>query len=129
MLFSKNINPNKILSNRTAFFNGQFIDEEKASLHVSDLSIQRGYGVFDYFRTIEHVPLFLDDYLDRFYRSAEVLRLPVGLDRNKLTSVIHELIDRNKMPASGIRLSLTGGYSPDSYEIRLNQDAHGISSE
>ena len=102
------------MSNRTAFLNGQFIDEEKASLHVSDLSIQRGYGVFDYFRTIEHVPLFLDDYLDRFYRSAEVLRLPVGLDRNKLTSVIHELIDRNKMPASGIRLSLTRGNSETS---------------
>jgi branched-chain amino acid aminotransferase len=107
------------VSNRKAFFNGQFIDEDKAALHVSDLSIQRGYGIFDFFRTIEHVPLFLDDYLDRFYRSAEALRLPVDLNRDKLTSVIQELIDQNKIPESGIRLTLTGGYSPDSYELAI----------
>ena len=107
------------MSNRIAFFNGQFIDEQKATLHVSDLSIQRGYGVFDFFRTIEHVPLFLDDYLDRFYGSAETLRLPVPLDRNKLTTVIYDLIDQNKIAESGIRLSLTGGYSPDSYELSI----------
>ena len=107
------------MSNRIAFFNGQFIDEAKATLHVSDLSIQRGYGIFDYFRTIEHIPLFLDDYLDRFYRSAEGMRLPVELDRNKLISVIQELIDQNKIPESGIRLTLTGGYSPNSYEMAL----------
>ena len=107
------------MSNRIAFFNGQFLDESKAMLHVSDLSIQRGYGIFDFFRTIEHVPLFLDDYLDRFYRSAEGLRLAVELDRNKLTAVIQELIDQNKIPGSGIRLTLTGGYSPDSYRMAL----------
>lgn len=105
------------MGNHIAFFNGRFIDHEKASLHVSDLSMQRGYGVFDFFRTIDHVPLFMEDYLDRFYRSAEGLRLPVGLDRNKLAAVIQELIAHNKIAASGIRLTLTGGYSPDSYQI------------
>ena len=107
------------MSNRTAFFNGEFIDEQKAALHVSDLAVQRGYGIFDFFRTVEHVPLFLDEHLDRFYRSAKGMRLPVQLDRNKLIMVIEELIDRNKIPESGVRLTLTGGYSPDSYEIAI----------
>lgn len=111
------INFNYPIVSNLAFFNGQFIPLEKASLHVSDLSIQRGYGIFDFFRTIEHVPLFLDNYLDRFYRSAESLHLPVPLNREKLTEVIAELIDRNKIAESGIRLSLTGGYSADSYEL------------
>lgn len=105
------------MNNRKSFLNGQFVDEDKACLHFTDLSIQRGYGVFDFFRTIDHVPLFLDDYLDRFYRSAAGLFLPIDLTAGQLKSIIHELIDHNKIAASGIRLMLTGGYSPDSYEI------------
>ena len=49
-----------------AFVNSQFLEEEKATLQVSDLSIQRGYAAFDFFRTKNYIPLFLDDYLDRF---------------------------------------------------------------
>ncbi|MEJ7586665.1 MAG: hypothetical protein WKI04_03780 [Ferruginibacter sp.] len=31
-----------------AFVNNQFFDEDKATLQISDLAIQRGYGVFDF---------------------------------------------------------------------------------
>ena len=47
------------------FINGQFVDEENASLRLNDLSIQRGYAAFDFFRTRNYIPLFLDDYLQR----------------------------------------------------------------
>ncbi|MDB5232330.1 MAG: amino acid aminotransferase [Chitinophagaceae bacterium] len=100
---------------RIACFNGSFIEEEKANLHVSDLAIQRGYGVFDFFRTVNNVPLFIDDYLERFYNSASGLHLNFTLDQDELKNIIDELIARNNIPSSGIRLMLTGGYSEDSY--------------
>jgi len=100
-----------------SYFNGQFIDESDANLNVSDLSILRGYGAFDYFRTADNVPLFLDDYLDRFFNSMKELRLSINLDREQLRSVIYELTSINNIPQSGIRLLVTGGYSPDSYEL------------
>jgi D-alanine transaminase/branched-chain amino acid aminotransferase len=102
---------------RIAYINGQFIEEEKACLHISDLAISRGYGVFDFFRTVNHVPLFIEDHLDRFFHSASGMRLKPGLTREELKSIIHHLIKTNNIPVSGIRILLTGGYSSDILEI------------
>jgi branched-subunit amino acid aminotransferase/4-amino-4-deoxychorismate lyase len=105
------------VSNRVAFINGEFIDERTASLHISDLSIQRGYGIFDYCRTRDHTPVYLDDHIERFFRSAGIMHLKVPISREELGSVIYQLISKNNIPQSGIRILLTGGYSPDSFEI------------
>lgn len=99
------------------FINDQFVPEERASLGVSDLSIQRGYAAFDFLRTRNHYPLFIDDHLDRFFASAEIMFIQSPYNRQKVKEIIFELIDRNGIADSGIRLLLTGGFSPDSYAI------------
>ena len=99
-----------------AYLHGQFTPLEQAFLHVSDLAIVRGYGVFDFLKVQAGEPLFLDLYLDRFYRSAQLLELTVPLERPALVGVIQELIRRNNLPLSGIKLVLTGGYSANGYE-------------
>jgi len=99
------------------FINDSFLAEEKASLSVSDLSIQRGYGIFDFFRTINNRSIHLDDHLERFFYSAERMRLPVGKTKEKLKEIISELIQKNNIPHSGIRITLTGGYSLDGYSL------------
>ena len=35
----------------------------EASLPISDMAIQRGYGIFDFFKIVNHKPVFLDDHL------------------------------------------------------------------
>lgn len=45
------------------------------------------------------------------------MHLNVPVSKEELNSIIHELAARNGIPQSGIRMLLTGGYSPDSYEI------------
>jgi D-alanine transaminase/branched-chain amino acid aminotransferase len=99
-----------------AFVNEHFIEESEASIGISDLALQRGYGIFDFFRMKNDIPLFLDDYIDRFYRSASLLRLSPLQSREELRHIIDELIRRNDVGESGIRMILTGGYSPDSFE-------------
>jgi D-alanine transaminase/branched-chain amino acid aminotransferase len=91
--------------------------QQDAKIAINDLSIQRGYGIFDFFRTRDHRPVFLDDHLDRFYHSAEAMRLPVEPSRNTLKQLIAGLIERNGLPHSGIRLTLTGGYSENGYTL------------
>lgn len=97
--------------------NGAFIPAEQAVLNVSDLAIQRGYGIFDFFRTVKGRPVFLDDHLDRFEHSASRMRLSIGKDRNQLKSLLLELIGKNDFADSGVRITVTGGYSPDAYSI------------
>lgn len=99
------------------FLNDDLVPTEKACLHVSDLSIQRGYGIFDFFRVAGGQPLFLDDHLERFFSSAREMRLPVRLQREELKNVIHLLIQKSAATHFGIRLTLTGGFSPDGYQI------------
>jgi branched-chain amino acid aminotransferase len=99
------------------FLNTEFVPEEQAFIHVSDLAIQRGYGIFDFFRIMDNHPLFLDDYLTRFYASASEMQLEVPFPQDRLREILFELIRLNNIPMSGIKVILTGGYSPDGYQI------------
>lgn len=90
---------------------------DQAHLHISDLSIQRGYGVFDYFRIKDGRPLFLEEYLSRFYASARLMHLPLPLSDAALKAVIYKLIELNGLSTSGMKMTLTGGYSESGYDI------------
>ena len=98
-----------------AYLNGEFLPLERAQIHVSDLAIQRGYGIFDFFRVKGGVPLYLEDYLDRFYRSAATMGMEGVIERSALKEVVNQLIRRNGVDEAGMKLILTGGYSPDAY--------------
>jgi branched-chain amino acid aminotransferase len=99
------------------FLNDDFVLSQDASISFRDLSIQRGYGIFDFFRISGGVGVFLEDHLDRFLNSAEKMHLPVGKTRDALRRIIDDLIHKNNIIDSGIRITLTGGNSPDGYSI------------
>lgn len=98
-----------------AYLHNEIVPLEEAFLHVRDLSIQRGYGVFDFLRVHAGHPLFLNDHIQRFYRSAEIMHLDVPHSPGELTSMIGHLVEKNNMAESGIKMILTGGYSEDGY--------------
>ena len=98
------------------YLHNEIVPAEKAFLHVRDLAIQRGYGIFDFFKIQDGHPFFLNDYLNRFYISANVMRLVVPQSIEELKSIIYQLIEKNNIAASGIKMILTGGYSEDGYQ-------------
>ena len=106
-----------IMSNLKAIINGNIINKEEAVLHINDLSIERGYGIFDYFKTVNNVPVFWEDSLDRFFQSAQAMRLTVDSTREALKESILQLMQLNNIPDAGIKLLLTGGYSADGYSM------------
>ncbi|WP_219222596.1 aminotransferase class IV [Pedobacter antarcticus] len=103
------------MSNKQVFINDRFVPLTAASLQISDLSIQRGYGIFDFFKTVNGKAIFLEDHLDRFFSSAAQMHLEIDLDRKAIVKILEELTENNQIPDSGIRLTLTGGYSSDGY--------------
>ena len=54
---------------KLCYFNGDLIPLGELNLHISDLLFQRGYGVFDYFRSRQGEIPWLEDYLERLYAS------------------------------------------------------------
>ncbi len=105
------------MSEHFTLINGEFIDKTTASVLITDLSIQRGYGIFDFFKTINKRPIFLEDHLDRFFFSVSEMNLKSDLKRDQLKKFIHHLLEKNNIPNSGVRITLTGGYSEDGYSI------------
>ena len=99
------------------YFNSDFLPSSQSVLNWQDLSVQRGYGVFEFFRIRDRVPVFLEDHLDRFFRSASGLHLPVTCSREDLKKAIHQLIIKNEQARGAVRITLTGGYSNDGYSI------------
>jgi branched-chain amino acid aminotransferase len=101
--------------NTLCYFNNRFLDYTDAKIHISDIGLQRGLAIFDYFVEMEGKIPFLEDYLDRFYGSADRLNMEVPLEREMMKEKIGYLLQQNKFGTSGIKLLLTGGYSEDLY--------------
>jgi D-alanine transaminase/branched-chain amino acid aminotransferase len=105
------------MSKLYVWVNDSLIPADEAQLNITDLAIQRGYGIFDFFKTIDGKPVFLEDHLDRFFRSAVLMRLHVNQSRDEIRSMITKLIDKNDISDSGVKVILTGGFSPDGFNI------------
>ena len=103
----------------TCYAEGRFVPAGEASVSVHDLSVQRGYGVFDFLRVSMGRPLFLEDHLDRFFQSAATMRLTVPESRDSIREIVLQLIRGNEMRDAGIRMILTGGDSPDGYQVTM----------
>ncbi|MEM7735324.1 MAG: aminotransferase class IV [Deinococcota bacterium] len=95
--------------------NGNFVAEADATIHASDITFRRGFGAFDYLRLYEGVPLFMEDHLARFERTAEILGIDMLMSRSALTEHVLELIAKNGQETAGLQLFLTGGYAEDGF--------------
>ncbi len=97
----------------TYYNNGDFIAADQALISVDDLSVLRGYGVFDFLRTYNSVPFHLRDHLHRLERSARLIGLTLNKTVDELEEIVSETLQRNNHQESNIRIVVTGGLSPD----------------
>ncbi|RZK44256.1 MAG: amino acid aminotransferase [Pedobacter sp.] len=105
------------MNKRYVSINHQLYLEEDAKISITDLSIQRGFGIFDFLKTVDNRPIFLEDHFSRFYNSAKEMNIELDVDRTKLKLSIDELMEKNNLPNSGLKFILTGGFSSDGYTM------------
>lgn len=105
------------MSKRYISINNELYTEEEAKISVSDLAIQRGFGIFDFLKIVNHKPIFIEDHFNRFYHSAKEMNLELPFSRNELRDAVNQLMKKNNMANSGLKFILTGGFSPDGYQI------------
>jgi branched-chain amino acid aminotransferase len=95
------------------FVDGQFVEDHQATIPVDDLSVLRGFGVFDFLRTYNGVPFHLDDHLLRLQRSARLIGLQLPHSPTALAEIVRETLARNNHQECNIRIVVTGGISMD----------------
>ncbi|GLR19997.1 aminotransferase class IV [Portibacter lacus] len=98
------------------FFNGEYLEKDKCFMHVTDLSIQRSFAVFDYFIFIDKTPLYIDDYIQRFRNSVGKMGLKLSHTNREIKEIVSKLINLNGSDKGGIKFVFTGGYAPNGYD-------------
>jgi len=97
------------------YLNGEILESKDAVIGVSDLALQRGYGVFDFVRTYRRKLFHFQDHLQRLRSSAAALHLELPLSDKDITSIAERLIEESDLNDPAIRLLLTGGYATDPF--------------
>ena len=103
------------MSQDFCFLNGDLLPTAQASLHIADLGLLRGYGIFDFFRAMHGQPVFLEDHLDRLENSAHLMEMMLPYSRGQLRNSILDIIRLQNQPLLGVKVVVTGGYSEDGY--------------
>ena len=101
--------------------NGQFVPEEQAVVSVFDRSFLYGDGLFETLRVFNGKPFRWAQHMERLQQGAEFLKIPLPFTPERLRDFASDLIARNRMPDSLLRLTLSRGvgvrgYSPKGAE-------------
>src|SRR4030042_6036267 len=97
------------------YFDGQWLKSDELKISVFDLSVLRGFGVFDFLRTYHRRPFRLEDHVDRLFNSTKVLGLKVPLTKKEIGRLVEEGIKKNPhLTDLNVRIVVTGGVGPDS---------------
>lgn len=95
------------------YANGKIVSTEKARVPVNDLAVLRGYGVFDFLKTVNGKPFLWTEHWTRFLNSAKALELKVPIKEKEARAAIDLLLEKNQCKDASIRLLLTGGAADD----------------
>lgn len=94
--------------------NGEYVDSASAVISVNDLIVLRGYGVFDFMRTYNRRPFYLDEHIVRLENSAKLINLELRWSSREISDAVMQTIEKNPHhKESNIRIVCTGGISPD----------------
>lgn len=98
----------------TYYIDGEFMKEDEARLSVKDITILRGYGVFDFLITYHRRPFYLKAHVARLENSASEIGLAMHHSNAQICDIVYDTVQRNAHhDESNIRIVYTGGISPD----------------
>jgi aminodeoxychorismate lyase len=97
------------------FLNGRFVPEAQAVVPITDRGFLYGDGLFETLRVRGGQPVWWDRHLARLERGAEFLKIFLPWPANELRKFAVQLTERNAMPESVLRLTLSRGTGSRGY--------------
>lgn len=92
------------------YVNGEWLPRDEAVISVYDSAFLVGDGVWEGMRIHNGVYAHLDRHLDRLFATADAVGLDIGMDRDEVTDLLHEVARRNQMSSDAhVRLMITRG--------------------
>lgn len=102
---------------KSAYVQGRFVPAEEATVSVFDRGFILGDGLFETMRATGAVIPFWGRHLQRLLEGAADLGIPFHAESSGLSGIVTELLRRNALPESVVRIQLSRGrggrgYSP-----------------
>jgi aminodeoxychorismate lyase len=97
------------------FLNGKFVPEEKAVVSVFDRSFLYGDGLFEAIRIVNGKPFRWPEHMQRLSQGADFLKIKLPFSPAQLLAFALELITKNQIPDSLLRLTLSRGIGAPGY--------------
>jgi branched-chain amino acid aminotransferase len=90
-----------------------WVRPHELTLSPFDLSVLRGFGVFDFLRTYHNIPYKLPQHIKRLENSARQLGITLPYSLKRIEELVLEGIKKNSFPETNIRIVATGGVTLD----------------
>ena len=98
----------------TYYIDGKFVKEDTALISAKDITVLRGFGVFDFLITYNKRPFFIKEHVARLENSAREIGLTLQHSNEQICDIVVQTIEKNPHHTeSNIRIVYTGGVSPD----------------
>ena len=107
-----------------AYYNGKIDSIENMTVPMNDRVSFFGDGVYDVTYARHHKPYTLDEHLERFYSSAEQLRIAVPLPKNELADLLCELIKKVDAHEQWVYWQVTRGTAPRNFPFSSDMKAN-----
>ena len=96
------------------YIDGEFVTEDQAMIPAKDITVLRGFGVFDFLITYNKKPFFLEAHVARLENSAREIGLSLGHSNREICDIVIQTLEKNSHHTeSNIRIVYSGGISPD----------------
>ncbi len=106
------------------YYNGKIDRIENMTIPMNDRVSYFGDGVYDVTYARNHIPYCLEAHLDRFYRSAEKLRIRIPLEKPALGELLKELVRKVDSPDQMMYWQVTRGTAPREHAFPQGTEAN-----
>ena len=95
-----------------SLWNDQIVKNEEVLVDKEDRGYQFGDGVYEVVKVYNGELFTATEHIDRFYESAEKIRITIPFTKDKLHQLLHQLVEANNIDTGHVYFQITRGAGP-----------------
>lgn len=100
--------------------NGEIVKEQDLEISKEDRGYQFGDGIYEVIRVYEGDLFTATEHIDRFYESAEKIRITVPYTKDVFHKMLHDLVEMNSIDNGQVYVQITRGAAERNHQFPVN---------
>ncbi len=95
-----------------SLWNDRIVADEEVVVDKEDRGYQFGDGVYEVVKVYNGQLFTMEEHVERFYASAEKIKITIPYTKDKLYTLLHQLVEANEIDTGHIYFQITRGACP-----------------